>query len=529
MNKKTLYSDSVREKLLSGINKITNAVSVTLGPTGRNVLIAGAMETNYTTVCLPIEVTKDGYKVSQRFDLMEDFFERAGVNLVKECAQRTVDQAGDGTTSTVILMRQMVADGIKAINEGANPMELKREIDAAIARVVAILKARAISIGSDNDKIYQVAMISANNDPEIGKIIADAFKKIGHQGVVDIQGGKTINTEIKIAAGYRFDRSWVHPYFMNKPEKQIVEYDNPLILLYNRNINHPTQIEKALRIALETQRPLLIVCPDATDQGLGYLLGNVMKKNIVCCVVKAPGIGDSQREEMEDIAKITGATFMADNRGDDIKKIELRHFGSAKKVVVSREDTVIIDGDSDKEELENLLNELKMNKAKAKNEEEAAPIERRIAKLTGGVAVIHVGAATDTEMKEKMDRYDDSVRAVKSAIAEGYTVGGGTALMRIRSGNKIVDSALDSVLRQICFNVGLRYRKWWEVWKAKHVFDQVRDAKGNIGYNAKSGKIEDLIEAGVIDPVKVLRCALQNAASSATMVLTTECIIADTY
>lgn len=528
MHKRTLYGSEARNKLLSGINKITDAVAVTLGPQGRNVLVAQVVEANYATHSLPIEVTKDGYRVTQRFDL-EDFFERAGIVLVKECAQKSVDQSGDGTTSSCVLMRHMVMEGMKAIEAGANPMELKKEMDAAVARVVSVLRTRAIQVRNDNEKLFHIATISANNDIEMGRMVADAFRKIGHEGVVDIEAGKSVNTEIKIASGYRFDRSWVSPYFMTHREKQLVEFENPLILLYNRVITHHTQIEQAMKIATQASRPVLIICPDAQDEGLAYLVLNVLKQNLRCCVVKAPGIGDAQREEMEDMAILTGATFMADNRGADIKKIELKQFGSAKKVIVTKDETIIIEGASDQKALQDLINELRMNKALTKNEDEAAPIEKRIAKLTGGVAVIQVGAATDTEMKEKMDRFDDAIRAVKSAIAEGYTVGAGTAYLRINSGSKIVDSAMAMILRQICSNIGLTPKRWWEFWKAKHIFDQVKNATGNMGYNAKTGKVEDLIEAGVLDPVKVLRCALQNAASSAAMVLTTECLIVDAY
>lgn len=528
MHKRTLYGSEARNKLLSGIDKITDAVAVTLGPQGRNVLVAQVVEANYATHSLPIEVTKDGYRVTQRFDL-EDFFERAGIVLVKECAQKSVDQSGDGTTSTCVLMRHMVKEGIKAIEAGANPMELKKEIDAAVIRVVSVLKAKAVQVRGDNEKLFHIATIAANNDIEMGSKVADAFRKIGHEGVVDIEAGKSVTTEIKIASGYRFDRSWVSPYFMTHREKQLCEFENPFILLYNRVITHHTQIAPAMKIAIEANRPVLIICPDAEGEGLETLVLNVLKDNFRCCVVKAPGIGDAQREEMEDIAILTGGTFMADNRGSDIKKIEARQFGSAKKVIVTKDETIIIEGNADKDALNGLINELRMNKVQAKNEDEAAPIEKRIAKLTGGVAVIQVGAATDTEMKEKMDRFDDSIRAVKSAIAEGYTIGAGTAFLRIHSGNKIVDSAMAMILRQICSNIGLQPKRWWQFWKPKHIFDQVKDAAGNMGFNAKTGKVEDLIEAGVLDPVKVLRCALQNAASSAAMVLTTECLIADSY
>lgn len=528
MNKKIFYGREAREKLFSGVNKITDAVKVTLGPMGRNVFLGHSIIVDYGTHSLPNEVTKDGYRVTQRFNV-DDPGEKAGIVLAKECAQKSVDQSGDGTTSTVILMQHIVQEGLKEIDAGANPMELKREIDAAVHHVVSVLKKGAIQIGHGYDKILQIATISANNDEVIGGQIADAFAKIGHEGIIDIEAGKSVTTEIKIASGYRFEKGWVHPNFVSNKEKQNVEFENPLIVLYNLIITSHVQIKRVLELALLANRPVLFICPDAKEEGLATLIVNSAQGRIKSCVVKAPGFGDGQREEMEDLAILTGATFFADNRGVDIKECEFENFGTAKKVIITKDETTIIQGETDRKALENLLNELRMNKAQAKNEAEAAPIEKRIAKLKGGVAVIQVGAATDTEMKEKMDRFDDSVRAVKSAIAEGYTVGAGTALLRIPSGNKIVDSAMAMILRQICSNVGLRPKKWFQFWKVKDIFDQVSDATGNIGYNAKTGKVEDLIEAGVIDPVKVLRCELQNAASSATMVLTTECLIVDCF
>jgi len=537
MNKKTLYGADARKKLLSGVNKIADPVAVTLGPRGRNVLIGRSDNQNYSTISLPNEVTKDGYRVTQRFDL-DDFFEKAGVTAVKECAQKSVDQSGDGTTTTVVLMRHIVQEGMKAVEAGANPIELKREIDAAVARVVSILKARAIQIGNDHDRILQIATISANNDPVIGGIIADAFRKVGHEGSIDLEPGKSVNTEVKTAGGYRFEGSYVHPLFTNNKARQTVEFENPLILLYNQVITHHMQIFNALELVLKANRPLVIICPGAEGEGLGMLMmnsqyrqddkGNIIPPKIRCCVVRAPGYGDQQREEMEDIAVFTGAAFMADHRGMDIKEIKFEHFGTAKKVIVSREETVIIDGKSDEKAMSSLLSDLQLLKANAKNEDEAAPYERRFAKLTGGVAVIQVGAPTETEMKEKLDRFDDAVRAVKSALAEGYVVGGGTALLRIRSGNKIVDSAMDMILKQIIWNTGIKNKWHWNPLQ-KTIFRQVKNATGNIGYNAKTGRVEDLIEAGVIDPAKVLRCAIQNAASGATMLLTTECVIVDCF
>lgn len=536
MNRKTLYGKEAREKLLSGVNKTTDAVKVTLGPDGRHVLYAGSYVADYGTRSYPLEGTKDGYRVTQRFDL-DDFYEKAGMLLVKECAQKTVTQAGDGTTTTVVLMRHMVVEGLKAIDAGANPMELKKDIDRAVSRVVSTLRARAVQIGEDNEKIRQIATISANNDQEIGDLIADAFKKIGHEGSIDIEAGKSVTTEIKVAKGYRMESGWFHPAFITKKERQTVEFDDPMILLYNKHITHHKQIKNAVAHVLQAKRPLVIVCAGAQEEGLAYLVvnnqprvdknGQFIEAPIKCCIVKVPPNTDNQ--EMEDLAILTGGTFMADNRGTDIQEIKATDFGTVKRVVITKDECIFIEGKSREDQLDNLLTDLRIQKATAKNEDEAAPIEKRIAKLTGGVAVIQVGAATETEQKEKMDRFDDSVRAVKSAIAEGYTAGGGTAYLRIRSGNKIVDSAMDMILKQICANMGLRPKLWWELWRPADVFDKVLDARGNFGYNAKTGKVEDLILAGVIEPVKVLRCALQNAASSATMLLTTECLIVDTF
>lgn len=536
MNKKVLYGWKARKKMFGGIKKHTNAVKVTLGPDGRHVLYAGSYVADYGTQSYPLEETKDGFRVTQRFDL-DDFVERAGSNFVKECAHKSVVQSGDGTTSTVILMCHIAEKGIRAIRWGANPMRLKKDIDAAVARVVSVLKARAIHIGEDHARIEQIANISANNDPEIGGMVAGAFKKIGHEGSVDIEAGKGVITEIKVAKGYRMESGWLHPLFVNKKERQTVEFEEPMILLYNKIITHHKQIETAMKLVLQCKKPIVIVCAGAQEEGLAYLMlnsqprvdknGQYVEAPIKCCVVKVPPGTDNQ--DIEDLAILTGATFMADHRGMDIKEIKLTDFGSCKRVVVSKDEAIFIEGNSKEPNLTNLLTELRIQKNAAKNEDEAAPIEKRIAKLTGGVAVIQVGAATETEMREKMDRFDDSVRAVKSAIAEGYVPGAGTTFLRIRSGNKIVDSAMDMILKQICYNVGAPPREWWEFWRKKGIFERVRDASGNMGYNAKTGKIEDLIEAGVIDPVKVQRCAIQNAASSATMFLTTECLIVDTF
>lgn len=518
MVKKALYGSEAREKILEGIRKISKAVKCTLGPQGRLVLISQSTIYDYGVHNLPISLTKDGYRTARGFDV-DDFFEKAGVVLVKEAAQKTVDQAGDGTSSTVLLLEAIVEAGIKLVAAGENPMELKKTIDAEVNEIVKYLKEKSIKIGDNNERIFQLASISANNDPIIGRIIANAFKQIGHEGIIDLEAGQGVSTEIKISTGYRFERSWISPLFMNNKEKQICEFENPVILLYEKRVIHHTQVEQALTLARDKGRPILIICEDSAEEGLAFLAMNTLQGNIKCCVVKSPSIGNRRREEMEDIAILTGGTYVSDGKGLDIKEIEFENLGQAKKVLVTKEETVIIGGKSNDEDLKNLLNELRMNLTQAKNEDEAAPIEKRIAKLLGGVAVIQVGAATETEMKEKLDRFDDSVRAVKSAISEGYLPGGGTAFLKAYPNRKgIIYDILSTPLVQICKNAGVDHDP---------ILKKVLEAKENHGYNAKTGQVEDLLESGVIDPVKVLRCSLQNAASAAGAVLTTECLIAD--
>lgn len=521
MTKKTLYGTEARSSIMEGVRKISKAVACTLGPEGRLVLISQSAIFDYGVHSLPISLTKDGYRTAKSFDV-DDYFQKSGVVLVKEAAQKTVDQCGDGTSTTIILLEAIAEAGIKLIEEhGANPMQLKKIIDDEVKIVVDYIQKRAIKIGNDNERIFQVATISANNDPVIGRMIADAFKEIGHEGIIDLEAGQSVSTEIKIASGYRFDKSWVSPLFINNKEKQICEFENPLILLYEKRITHHTQVQRSLELAIQSGRPVLIICEDASEEGLAFLAMNTLQGRIKCCVVKSPSIGERRRQDMEDIAVLTGGTYLSDGKGFDIKEMEFENFGQAKKVVVTKEETVIIGGMAVKTEVENLLNELRMNLAQTKNEDEAAPIEKRIAKLQGGVAVIQVGAATETEMKEKLDRYDDAVRATKSAIAEGYLPGAGTAFLKESARHPqggIVFGILSQPLIQICKNAGIDHEP---------ILKQIREGGENDGYNAKSGKVEDLLESGVIDPCKVLRCSLQNAASAAGAILTTECLIAD--
>lgn len=533
MEKQVLFGKDAREKLLAGVQKITNAVRVTMGASGKCVLIGEAMYVDGFAVPLPTIVTKDGYNVTKHFSL-SDRLENRGALMIKEAAYKTMEQAGDSTTCTCVLAEAIISEGMKLIENGANSQELKKGIDKAVIDVVAELQKMSIPIKGDIEKIKHLATVSANNDSIIGELIASAFEKIGDEGIIDIEESGGVKTEIKIADGYKFNKGWLSPLFINKKEKQICEFENPLILIYDKRITHHTQIQKALEITMKAGKPIVIICEDADQEGLAFLSMNVMQGRIQCCLVTAPDFGDLRREGLEDIALMTGGIFISSIRGIDISKdVNLDSFGRADKVIVSKDETVIIGGKGDKKEIENLLNELRMNLATAKNEEEKLPIEKRIAKLTGGVAVIQVGAATETEMKEKLDRVDDAVRATKSAISEGFVAGGGTAFLRIREFNKIsndtdfnkgqilLHESLLSPASQISINAGYE--------PAATVGLVISQTKGNVGYNALADKIEDMVEAGIIDSTKALRCALQNAASVAGMLLTSECFMEGIY
>lgn len=518
MLKKTLYGKDARTKMLDGVKKIVDAIRITLGPSGRNCVIAQSAVVDYGVHNLPLHCTKDGATVARGFDL-EDYFEKVGVMIIKECTFKTVEQAGDGTSSCAILACAILEKGIELVEAGANPMELKKQIDKAVENVIGQLKALSTPIKGNIDRIRQVATISANNDLEIGNWIADAFEKIGDEGIIDLEASKNVKTEIKVSDGYKWDQSWTSPLFITNREKQIVELENPLILIYHNRINHHTQVMKALELCQQAGKPLLIICEDAVEEGLAFMIVNTLQGRIKVCAVKSPSFGEDRRIELEDIALLTGGDYIADIRALNIKEVQLSNLGTAKKVLITKDETIIIGGGGHQGEIESHVNELRMNLAQAKNEDEQYPIEKRIARLKGGVAVIQVGAATETEMKEKLDRFDDAVRATKAAISEGYVAGGGTTYLRLRSGNEIVDYAMDMILKQICLNAGV---------DADNVLMQVRRERGNIGYNAKTNEIEDLVESGVIDPTKVIRCALTNAASSAGMILTTEAMIVDT-
>ena len=528
MRKHTKYGADARASILEGVRKIVKAIKVTLGPNGRNVVVSQSAVVDYGVRSYPLNITKDGVSVARSFDLADDlFFEKPGVMLVKEACQKTVDQAGDGTTTCAVLLEAIAEGGIKAIQGGENPMLLKKQIDLAVENVVASMKTMSTPIHGDVEKIRQIATVSANNDSDIGNMIASAFEKIGMDGVIDLEASNSTKTELKMSDGVKIPRGWVSPYFITDRGRQTCEYNNPFILVYDKRINHHTQVVKAVDIAVSEGRPLLIFCEDAEGEGLAFMSINTAQGKFQVCVVRNPGFGEDKKEHIEDLCLVTGATKVSDLTGTDVRKVDKKHLGSAKKVVVSKDDTVIIEGGSDEKAVESAINELRMNLTQAKTEEAKAPIEKRIARLKGSIAVISVGAATETEMKERLDRFDDAVLATKAAIAEGYVAGASTAYIRAaqnltvkNEGERVVYNALMAPINQIIANGGNEK-------EAKKIVAEILKAEKNYGYNAKTNKVENLVVSGVIDPVKVLRCALQNAASSATMLLTCETCIAD--
>lgn len=568
------YGNEARQKVYDGIKKVNQAVAATLGPMGRRVIISKLYEPFYEGIHKPIHVTKDGVTTAKSINLA-DPFENIGQRLIQEAAQKTVDLAGDATTTTCVLLESLVFHGLKLIDGGINPQELKKGIDKAVEEVIDVLRKKAIPIrDGEIEKIRQIATVSANNDSSVGDLIAQAFEKIGRDGVIDIQPSKTYTTEVKIAEGFKFDNGWLLPHFKTNEAKNECELINPLILLYERNISQQAQIERAMQICLSDSRPLLVICEDCEMQALAMLVMNKYKKTLASCVVKSPFIGEARTQAMEDIAAFTGGTFMVNTKGVKLENITKAQMGECEKVIVGKESTVIIGGRRGNDYQE-LLDDLKMDLAsEGKSEEEKAVTEKRIARLMGGVAVIHVGAATETEMNEKIDRVDDAVRATKAAIAEGYLPGGGSELARFstpvkyiagvdpysntkkwwqiwRKDNKaivvkvykqhngnlvaeykstasldamtsartLVNRSLQEPLNQICRNAGV---------DAEEILLKVQKSNAQMGYNAKTDKIENLIEAGIIDPLKVIRCALQNAASVAGNLLISEAVIADT-
>ncbi len=525
MQKIILTGKQAREGIYAGIKKVSDAVVSTLGPMGRNCVISRCFPSEHGLQYYMPFVSRDGITVARNITLT-DQIENTGANLIKATSEKTMTDAGDGTTTTCLLMKAIVERGIEMVDAGVNPQELKREIDAAVLYVVSELQKMAVPIKGDIEKIRQIATVSANNDSSIGDLIAEAFKKMGMDGIIDIEEAKGTVTEIKVSDGIKFNRGWESQYFVTNKAKNECELIDPYILLYDKKLTTFSQFGNLLQQLIKEGKQLLTICDSADGEALAGFAMNAQQGTFRNCIVRCPEFGDFKREAMEDLAAITGATYISDEKGKALKTASLRDLGTAKKVIVGKDETTIISPEGNKEELTELLNNLKMNLVNA-DAAEKEKIGKRIAKLTGGVAILYVGAATEVEMKHKKDRVDDAIRATKAAISEGYLAGGGTAFLRIKSGNNIIDRAISMPLRQICLNAGITPKKGWQFWK-KDIFKIVKNGDGNIGYNAKTGQIEDLVQSGIIDPVKVLRCSLENAASSATMILTSETLIVDT-
>lgn len=530
MVKKVLFGKESRDEMLKGIKAITDAVRVTMGAAGKCVLVGEAVYGNDGMVHLPTKVTKDGFTVTKYFEL-PDAVQQRGAMLIKEAANKTVSEAGDATTCTCVLAESLISNGMKLIDEGANSQLLKKGMDKALEYVLEELKKISIPVKGNLERIRQIATVSSNNDEVIGNLIASAYEKIGDEGMIDIDVSNGIETEIKVSDGFKIDRGWVSPLFVNNKAKETCEFDNPLILLYDKKVTHHTQVERSIGIAIQASKPLIIICEDAIEEGLAYLAINSYQKTFRACVVKAPEFGDLRREWMEDIALTTGGSYVSDLHGIDVKEVELFHFGQAEKVIVSSTETIIRGGKKDTDKFDEFIGELQMNLTQAKTENEKYPIEKRIARLKSSVATIKVGAATETELNEKLDRVDDAVRATKAAISEGFVAGGGTAFLMIMKKmlkvgefdykmtglHPLICKSLQSPLIQICDNSGADYLKISQ--------DILYSDNHNTGYNALTDEIVDMVEAGIIDSTKALRCALTNAVSVAGMVLTSECSI----
>ena len=523
MAKEIKFNSDARELLKSGVDQLANAVKVTLGPKGRNVVIGKKFGAP--------QITKDGVTVAKEVEL-EDNFENAGAQLVKSVASKTGDDAGDGTTTATILTQAIVTEGLKNVTAGANPMDLKRGIDKAVAKGVDHIKASAEVVGDNYDKIEQVATVSANNDPEIGKLLADAMRKVSKDGVITIEESKTRETSIGVVEGMQFDRGYLSGYFVTDTDKMECDMENPYILIYDKKISNVKDFLPILQPAAESGRPLLVIAEDVDSEALTTLVVNRLRAGLKICAVKAPGFGDRRKAMLEDIAVLTGGVVISEEKGLSLDKATLEMLGTAKKVTISKDNTTIVDGAGEKEAIKDRVAQIKSEIAASTSSYDKEKLQERLAKLSGGVAVLYVGANSEVEMKEKKDRVDDALCATRAAMEEGVVVGGGTTYIRAQealkdlkgenadeqTGINIVCRAIEEPLRQIIANAG---------GEGAVVVNKVREGKGDYGYNARKDVYEDLRAAGVIDPAKVSRVALENAASIAGMFLTTECLIVD--
>ena len=522
MAKQVLFGNDARTLMVQGINTLANAVKVTLGPKGRNVVLERSFGGP--------TVTKDGVSVAKEIEL-KDKFENMGAQMVKEVASKTSDNAGDGTTTATVLAQAIVDEGMKYVAAGMNPMDLKRGIDKAVAAAIEALK--GISRPTTTSKeIAQVGAISANSDEEIGQIIADAMDKVGKEGVITVEDGKSLKNELDVVEGMQFDRGYLSPYFINNPDKQVVLFENPYILIHDKKISNIRELLPVLEQVAKSGRPLVIVAEDVDGEALATLVVNSLRGVLKVAAVKAPGFGDRRKAMLEDIAILTGGTVISSDVGLTLEKATLAELGSAKKVEVNKESTTIIDGAGKEDQIEARVKQIRAQMEETSSDYDREKLQERVAKLAGGVALIKVGAATEVEMKEKKARVEDALHATRAAVEEGVVAGGGVALIRAKqaikeikgdnpeqdAGIKIVLRAMEEPMRQIVRNAGD---------EPSVVVDRVANGKGNFGFNAQTGEYGDMIEMGVLDPTKVTRTALQNAASVASLILTTECMIAD--
>ena len=523
MAKNISYNVEARDALKRGVDQLANAVKVTLGPKGRNVIIDKKFGAPH--------ITKDGVTVAKEIELA-DAAENLGAQLVKEVASKTGDQAGDGTTTATVLTQAIVSVGLKNVTAGANPMDLKRGMDKAVSVIVAHIKAQSEEVGNDFDKIEQVATISANNDAEIGKLIADAMRMVSKDGVITIGEAKGMDTTIDVVQGMQFDRGYISPYFVTNTETMEVEMDRPYILLYDKKISNLKELLPVLEPAVQSGRPLLVIAEDVDSEALTTLVVNRLRAQLKICAVKAPGFGDRRKEMLEDIAILTGGTVISEEKGIKLESATIDMLGTAESITVNKDNTTIVNGAGEKEAIAARVGQIKAQIATTKSTYDKEKLQERLAKLAGGVAQLNVGAASEVEMKEKKDRVDDALSATRAAIEEGIVAGGGVAYVRAQAaleglkgdnedeqtGIEIIRRAIEEPLRQIVANAGK---------EGAVVVDKVRSGEADFGYNARKDVYENLKAAGVVDPAKVTRVALENAASIAGMFLTTECVITD--
>lgn len=523
MAKDIKFDEEARKSLKTGVDKLANAVKVTLGPKGRNVIISKSFGAP--------QVTKDGVTVAKEVEL-EDALENMGAQMVKEVASKTNDKAGDGTTTATVLAQAIVQEGLKNVTAGANPMDLKRGIDKAVSVLVANLEKQAKEVGSNSDKIKQVAAISSNNDQTVGDLIAKAFDKVGKEGVITVEEAKGTDTYVDVVEGMQFDRGYLSPYFVTNADKMIAELENPYILLFDKKIANLQEILPILEPVAQSGKPLLIIAEDVEGQALATLVVNKLRGGLKIAAVKAPGFGDRRKAMLEDIAILTGGTVISEERGFSLENASLDMLGTAETISIDKDNTIIVNGAGDSENIKARVNQIKAQIETTTSDYDKEKLQERLAKLAGGVAVLYVGAASEVEMKEKKDRVDDALHATRAAVEEGIVAGGGVALLRARkvletletasidetTGVQIVAKAIEAPLRAIVGNAG---------GEGSVVIAKVLEGKDNYGYDAKADQYVDMLEAGIIDPKKVTRIALENAASVAGMILTTECALTD--